>query len=162
MGIGITGMSKAKLLPCPNDESSDPESIEEHLTVGTPGSGKDAVKMGCYVPRRGGRTSDLDFSYAGYSSWIRCLSLLTLGVEPEEVWQHPRRFRGKRFVELITFPDTDGGAIGPITSAKLYGDFVTFASKARRYYETPPALPAGTLGGDQQTPIDKGCDPKKG
>ncbi len=28
-------------------------------------------------------------------------------------------------MELIDFPDADGGAIGPITSAKLYGDIVT-------------------------------------
>jgi hypothetical protein len=156
MGIGIRGMSKAKLLRCPGDESCDPECIEEHLTVGTPGRGKDAVKMGCYVPGRGGRTSDLDFGYGGYSAWMRRLSLLALGVEPEEVWQHPRRFRGKPFVELINFPDTGGGgAIGPITSAKLYGDFVAFASKARRYYATPPALPADPFGGDQQLQIDK-------
>ena len=40
MGIGITGMSKAKLLPCRGDESCDPECIEEHLTVGTPGRGR--------------------------------------------------------------------------------------------------------------------------
>ncbi len=155
MGIGITGMSKAKLLPCLGDESCDPECTEEHLTVGTPGRGKDAVKMGCYVPGRGGRTFDLDFGYGVYSTWMRRLSLLAFSVEPAEVWQHPRRFRGKPFVELITFPDTDGGAIGPITSAKLYGDSVTFASKARRYYATPSALPPGPHGGDQQSPIDK-------
>jgi hypothetical protein len=155
MGVGITGMSKAKLLPCPGDGSCDPECIEEHLTVGTPSNGKDAVKMGCYVPGRGGRTFDLDFGYGGYSTRMRRLSLLALGVEPEEVWQHPRRYRGKPFVEVITFPDTDGGAIGPITSAKLYGDFVTFASKARRYYATPSALPADPLDGNPQSRIDK-------
>jgi hypothetical protein len=43
-------------------------------------------------------------------------------------------------VELIAFPDTDGGAIGPITSAKLRVDFVNFASKAKRYYAKPDAL----------------------
>jgi len=37
---------------------------------------------------------------------------------------------------LINFPDSGGGAIGPNTSAKLYGDFVTFAPKAKRYYAT--------------------------
>ena len=61
---------------------------------------------------------------------------MALGVEPEEAWNHPRRFRDKPFVKLINFPDTGGGAIGPITSAKLYGDFVTFAPKAKRYYAT--------------------------
>jgi len=46
MGVGITGISKAKLVPCQNDEDSDPECIEEHLTIYTPGRRKDAVKMG--------------------------------------------------------------------------------------------------------------------
>ena len=95
MGIGITGMSKAELLPCPGDESCDPECIDEHLTVGTPGRGKDAVKLGCYVPGRRGRTFDLDFGYGGYSTWMRRLSFLALGVKPEEVWQRPSRFKGK-------------------------------------------------------------------
>ena len=36
-------------------------------------------------------------------------------------------------MELINFPDT-GGVIGPITSAKLYCDFATFAPKAERHY----------------------------
>ncbi len=134
MGIGITGISKAKLLPCTGGEENDPECIEEHLTVDTPGRRADAVTMGCYVPGRGGRTSSLDFNYAAYDGWIRRLSLMALGVEPEQVWNHPRRYRGKPFVELINFPDTDGGAIGPVTSAKLYGDFVTFAPRAKRYY----------------------------
>jgi hypothetical protein len=136
MGVGITGISKAKLLPCQNDEDSDPECLEEHLTVGTPGTRKDAVKMGCYIAGRGGRTSDLDFNYAAYDGWMRRLSLMALGVEPEEVWNHPRRFRDKPFVELINFPDAGGGAIGPTTSAELYGDFVTFAPTAKRYFAT--------------------------
>ena len=140
MGIGITGMSRAKLLPCLGDESCDPECIEEHLTVGTPGRGRDAVKMGCYVAGRGGRTFDLDFNYAGYNDWIRRLSLMAVGVEPEEVWNHPRRFRGKPFVELIGVPDTGKRAIGPVTSAKLYGDFVTFAPRAKSYYATSDLL----------------------
>ena len=144
-----------KLLPCRGDESCDPECIEEHLTIGTPGRGRDAVKMGCYIAGRGGRAFDLDFSYGGYSTWMRRLSLLALDVEPEDVWQHPRRFRGKPFVELITFPDTDGGAIGPITSAKLYGDFVNFASKANRYYAKPPVPPAGPAEGDQRSPSEE-------
>jgi hypothetical protein len=57
-------------------------------------------------------------------------------------------------VELIAFPDTDGGAIGPITSAKLHVDFVNFASKAKRYYAKPDALPAGPSGVDQRTPSE--------
>ncbi len=138
MGIGITGISKAKLVPCSGDyvEGEYDVCLEEHYTVDAPSRGRDRVKPGCYVAGRGGRTFDLDFSYGGYSGWIRRLSLMALGVEPEEVWHDPRRYRGKPFVGLIDFPDAGGGAIGRITSAKLYGDFVAFASKARRYYAT--------------------------
>jgi len=138
MGIGITGMSKAKRVACSGGyvEGEYDMCLEEHLTIDAPARGRDGVKPGCYVVGRGGREASLDFNYEGYNAWIRRLSLMALGVEPEEVWHHPRRFRGKPFVELITFPDTGGGAIGPITSAKLYGDFVAFASRARRYYAT--------------------------
>jgi hypothetical protein len=57
MGIGITGISKARLLPCTGGEENDPECAEEHTTVDTPGRGrgKDVVKTGCYVPGQGGR-----------------------------------------------------------------------------------------------------------
>jgi hypothetical protein len=74
---------------------------------------------------------------------------MALGVEPAEVWNYPRRFRAKPFVELVNFPEAGGGAIGPITSAKLYEDFVAFAPRARRYYAacipnvfTPPRVDA--------------------
>jgi hypothetical protein len=96
MGIGITGMSKAKLHPCRGDESCDPECIEEHLTVGKPGSGKDAVKMGCYVPGRGGRTSDMDFGYGGYSTWAA---------------SQPSRPRCRAGRSLATFPPLQGQAV---------------------------------------------------
>lgn len=140
MGIGITGISKAKLVPCsgepPEDEDAYDVCFEEHTTVQVHprGRGPDRVKMGCYVPGPGGQESSLDFNYAAYDGWMRRLSLMALGFEPAEVWDHPQRYRGKPFVELITFPDTDGGAIGPITSAKLYDDFVAFARKAKTYY----------------------------
>ncbi len=145
MGIGITGMSKATRLPCSNDEKcpclqEDDEGEllcgDEVLCVDVPGRRKDPVKEGCYVAGRGGRTSSLDFNYSAYAGWIRRLSLMALGVEPEDVWDHPRRYRGQPFVELIAFPDSGGGAIGPITSAKLYDDFVKFAPKAKRYFAT--------------------------
>lgn len=145
MGVGITGISKAKLLLCSHDEKcpclgenddGDLALLDEVYSVDVPGRGKDAVEEGCYIAGRGGRRFGLDFNNAAYHGWIRRLSLMALGVEPEEVWNHSRRFRDKPFVELINFPRTDGGAIGPITSAKLYGDFVTFAPRAKRYYAT--------------------------
>jgi len=138
MGIGITGISKAKRVLCSGEhvEGEDDDCLKEHLTIDAPARGRDGVKPGCYIAGRGGRETSLDFNYAAYDGWITRLSLMALGVEPDEVWRHPRRFRGKPFVELILVPDTGGGAIGPVTSAKLYGDFAAFASKARRYYAT--------------------------
>lgn len=137
MGIGITGISKAKLVLCSGEPVEDNEydvCLHEHYTVDEPSRGKDRVKPGCYVPGREGRKSSLDFNYAAYDRWIRRLSLMALGVEPKEVWDHPRRYRGKPFVELITFPDAGGGVIGPIASAKLHDDFVAYAARAKRYY----------------------------
>jgi hypothetical protein len=138
MGIGMTGMSKAVRVPCTGEyvEGEYDVCLEEHLMIGVPARGKDGLKPGCYIAGKGGRTFDLDFSYAGYDMWIRRLSLLALGLEPQEVWDHPRRFRNKPFVELITFPDIDGGGIGRNTSAKLHENFVDFARTARRYYAT--------------------------
>ncbi|MGP0069714.1 MAG: hypothetical protein ACLQGP_39700 [Isosphaeraceae bacterium] len=139
MGIGITGISKAKRVPCSGEPSEDDEydvCADEHITVDVPSRGRDRVKMGCYVPGPGGRMASLDFNYFAYDGWIRRLSLMALGVEPEDVWNYPRRYRGKPFVELIRFQDTECGVIGPITSAKLYDDFVAFAARAKRYFAT--------------------------
>jgi hypothetical protein len=61
-------------------------------------------------------------SYSGYNWWRRQLCQFALGVDPEEVWHHPRRYRGKPFVELIDFTDCDG-RIGTKVAAKLAQDF---------------------------------------
>lgn len=136
MGIGITGMSKAKRVACSGEyvEGEYDVCLEKHFTIDPLSRRRGEVKPGCYKVDRGGRTFDLEFGYAAYDGWIRRLSLLALGVEPEEVWQHRRRFRGEPFVELISFPDAGGGAIGPVASANLYCDFVAFAHRAKRYY----------------------------
>lgn len=63
----------------------------------------------------------------------------------EEVWDHPRRYRGRPFVELIDFPDAAGPAIGSATSAKLHGDFAKFAAKAKRHFDS-----LSTLAGEQK------------
>jgi hypothetical protein len=78
-------------------------------------------------------------SYSGYNWWRQQLCLFALGVAPEEVWRHPRRYRGKPFVELIDFTDCDG-RIGTKVAAKLAQDF--------RDHEKPAADFASTLGED--------------
>jgi hypothetical protein len=76
-------------------------------------------------------------SYSGYNWWRQQLCQFAHGVEPQEVWQHPRRYRGKPFVELIDFTDCDG-RIGTKVAAKLAGDF--------RDHRKPAADFATTLG----------------
>jgi hypothetical protein len=51
MGIGITGISKAKLVPCSGDyvEGEYGVCLEAHYTVDAPSRGRDRVKPGCYV-----------------------------------------------------------------------------------------------------------------
>ena len=75
MGIGITGISKARLVACSRDyvEGEYDMCLEEHYTVDPPSRGRDRVKPGCYVAVRGGRTFSLNFSHGGYSGWIRRL-----------------------------------------------------------------------------------------
>ena len=134
MGLDVVAISKATRVACRGGEECD----ETHYGVGSYRKRRDGVKPGCYIVGNGGRSRFVTYvPYAGYSAWRRQLSLLSLGVEPEEVWEHPRRFRGKPFAELIDFPDGAGPIIGPKTSAKLYADFVAFASKAKRHYQTP-------------------------
>jgi hypothetical protein len=74
-------------------------------------------------------------SYSGYNLWRRLLCRFAHGVEPEEVWQNPRRYKGKLFVELIDFTDCDG-RIGAKVSAKLAQDFRDHAKRAKDYATT--------------------------
>jgi len=151
MGVDIIAISKAKLVTCRGGEECD----DSHYGVGSPPSRRDGLKPGCYVVGKGGRSMGFRAgSYAGYSDWKRQLSLLALEVEPEVVWEHPRRFRGKPFVGLIDFPDVVGPIIGPKTSAKLYADFVALASRARRHYLTRPAGRASSSAHTELPPID--------
>ena len=135
MGVDIEAISRAKYVACRGDEECD----EKHYGVGSYPKRRDGLKPGCYVVGKGGRSMGFGAgTYVGYNDWKRQLSRMALGVEPEEVWDAPRRFRGKPFVELIDFPDGVGPIIGPKTSAKLYADFVAFASKARKHYLKRP------------------------
>jgi hypothetical protein len=74
-------------------------------------------------------------SYSSYNEWRRRLCRFAHGVEPEEVWRKPRRYRGKAFVELIDFTDCDG-RIGTAVSAKLAQDFRDHEKRAADYAST--------------------------
>ena len=134
MGLDFVAISKAKLVACQGGDKC-PFS---HYEVDAYRKRQHGLTPGCYIKGQGGRSCFVGcLSYASYNAWRRHLSLLSLMVEPEEVWEHPRRFRGKPFAELIDLPDSIGTLIGPKTSTKLYADFVAFSSKAKTYYQTP-------------------------
>jgi hypothetical protein len=72
-------------------------------------------------------------SYSGYNWWRRHLSLMALGLEPEDVWADAEDYEGQPFVELINYSDCEG-SIGPQTSRKLAADFQKHADRAAAYF----------------------------
>lgn len=141
MGLDIIAVSKAIRVPCRWKNATEEEVLacdEFHTTVGAVYRRKDGMPRGCYVLDKAGR----EFGFrAGSSSsfglWRNNLSWFALGVTAEEVWEHPRRYRGKPFVELIDFPDSVGHAIASATAAKLHADFAAFARRAKSHYFSP-------------------------
>lgn len=130
MGVDVWAMSKATLVKCNEESHSD-----DHCYIAPYRKRLDGLRSGCYRVGKGGR--NLGFrvgSYLDFDQWIRELSIMALGVQPEETWNHPRQYRGKPFIELIDFPDSSGCAIGPKTTPKLHTDFVSHASRAKKYF----------------------------
>jgi hypothetical protein len=150
MGLDIIAISKAVPIKCQGGEECD----DTHYGFcPEPEKRREGLKPGCHIIGKGGRWMHFRAgSYAGYGNWRRELAVLALGVEPQEIWEHPRRFRGKPFVELIDFPDTVGPCIGPKSSKKLHSEFVAFARKARAYYaNTAPPCPPSKLTSNKAT-----------
>jgi len=136
MSVKVIAISRANMVVC----QGDPECLENYYTVDASYYRQDRLKPGCYVAGKGGRSFGFPAgTNLGYRDWRRHLSVLALGVPPELVWDHPRKYRGKLFAELIGFVGGMGSAIGSITSAKLHDDFRQFASMARRHYLAPQA-----------------------
>ena len=61
-------------------------------------------------------------SYGGYNEWREWLSEAFVGVFPKEIWENPKKFEGKPFVELINFSDSEG-VLGKEVCYKLKKDF---------------------------------------
>lgn len=78
-------------------------------------------------------------SYGGYGNWRRKLSLLALGVTPEEVWKWDFDVAMVPFYELIRFTDCEG-YIGPETAYKLSVDFQSQRSKLELKSKAKPRL----------------------
>jgi hypothetical protein len=91
------------------------------------------TRTGLYTRAKGSRSHSFRAgSYSGYNWWRDQLARFAHGVPAEEIWHNPRRYRGGAFVELIDFSDCEGH-FGALVSAKLEGDFVEYARKARPF-----------------------------
>src|SRR6516164_9643288 len=87
MGLDIMALSKAVYIECDGGDECDETHFE---FCPHPDKRREGLKRGCHVVGKGGETIGFRVgSYSGFSFWKRHLSLLCLGVEPEEVWTHP-------------------------------------------------------------------------
>jgi hypothetical protein len=131
MSLDVIAISQARHVTCDGSRNCH----RNHLQVDPVTARTLRIPPGCYAVGRGGRRFVYRVgTYLVYNLWRRHLSLLALGVEPDEVWDHPRRFRGKPFVELIACPDGGEVILGPHTALKLLRDFADFAPVAAEYY----------------------------
>jgi hypothetical protein len=131
MGVDVWAMRKAELVRCRGEESHS----DDHCYVAPYRKRLDGLRSGCYKVGKGGR--DFGYrvgSYLDFDQWRRELSIMALGVLPEETWTHPRQYREKPFIELIDFPDSSGSAIGSKTATKLHTDFVAHSSRANKHF----------------------------
>jgi hypothetical protein len=95
-----------------------------------------AMRSGLYAYTRKSRRYAFHIdSTPGYNWWLNQLGLFALGAKAEAVRKWPRTFRGRPFVELINFSDSDG-RIGTDFSSKLAGDFTSHEARARRHART--------------------------
>ncbi len=93
-----------------------------HLSTNPGWKEKSELDYNGYYEVRGKSYSFRAGSYSGYGYWRRWLSEIFLGVKPEEIWENPKKFKGKPFVELIDFTDCDG-VLGKTVCKKLAEDF---------------------------------------
>ena len=143
MGLSIRSISKAKFVECSGyvDEEADELCDHEYEICSFP-LGREGLKTGCYVRDKGGRWFSFEIGYSQYARWIDELYRMLYGVDAKGVCRQFRRHRGKPFIEFLDVPSfSQGDTIGSKTSAKLHGDFVTFARRARKDF-TQNKVPA--------------------
>jgi len=73
--------------------------------------------------------------YSTHAWWCDHLTRLVFGVTLKVAESEPHKYHGKAFTELIWFSDCCG-AIGPVTSAKLFKDFTFYEDKAQQVQES--------------------------
>jgi hypothetical protein len=128
MGIDIITISRARLVR--GGHSPEICDEEEHWYTGDNRQRMDRKTPGCYISD--GKSTGFAVNYFGYTEWRYTLCWLMLGVDAETVWENPRRFAGQPFIELIDSSDAGNYSFGPVTSAKLAGDFAKYAVEAKR------------------------------
>lgn len=134
MSLSIRAVSKAVHVDCDGHGADETECCTHDEALEFP-LGREGLKAGCYVPKRGGKSFSFEVAYSEYALWMKELFQMVYGLDPDAAYVKFRRHRGKPFIELLDMPSTsDGQAIGPKTAAKLHADFVASASKARKYF----------------------------
>ena len=126
-------MSKAKFVGPPGfvDEDTSRDYHEASLFP----LGREGLKPGYYLPRKGGKSFIFEVLYPVYSQFLDELFLMVYGVDAMGVWRKYLRHRGKPFIDILYAPGlSDGYTFGPKTCAKLYGDFVAFAPMAKKHF----------------------------
>jgi hypothetical protein len=135
MSLCIRVASKAKFVYCSGYVDEEEGECCNHKRIESFPLGQEGLKTGCYVPGKGGRSFYFEISYSDYAQWFNELYRMLYGVDLEGVCGQFRRYRSKPFIEFVDVPcSSDGQTIGPKMSAKLHGDFVTFAHKARKHF----------------------------
>lgn len=141
MSLSIRAIGKAKHIDCDGYGADETECCTHDEALEFP-LGREQLKAGCYVPGKGGKSFSFEISHPGYALWIRELYQMVYGLDLDAVYVKFRRHRGKPFIELLDMRSTsDGQAIGPKMAAKLHGDFVAFASKARKHFVRDKEMP---------------------
>ena len=138
MGLDVQSYSRCRFVAPQVGDDYEEHDEEEHVLVYVLDAFLDRLDgqpQGWYAAE--GESVDFHAgSYGGYNQWREQLSEAALGVHPKVVWDDPERFAGRPFVELINFADNEG-AIGPITSAKLWTDFEEHQDLPERVEDDP-------------------------
>lgn len=147
MGIDVIGFGSASRVA--RKHSDRRCEVDEHYVVGPECKLLDGYKPGCYECGAG---FSFSVSYAGFDTWQDALSLVVLGVPAIQVAEEESRFVGQPFVELIAFPYGNDVGVGPVTSAKLYRDFVKNAAKVKEGFQRLTAQAAKRSSKERRPP----------
>lgn len=142
MGLDISIYKQIQFVASDEDEGMTPEKMDNYYdryiwiycNESFPKQA-DGIRTGFYT---GEYVSDFRAgSYSGYNYFRNKLCKLALDVDAEQVWNNLNDFADQPFVDLINFSDCEG-AIGPVTSARLFKDFEKYLDKAKALKKEGP------------------------